>query len=307
MNIEKNKLVFGGLILCVLLFIGAYGLLLMDEDDAPKLDANQIPIPALEGDKKQYESKLEAINDLKEVKQTNAPSIYDERYLDTLGVYDTNLLDKQKLKLVDSIYANSKIYYTETPLEQQPETAPVIAAKTTNPLAPKTEVVEKIDIKTLGLEHQLFFASRPEGETDLSKTPYIPVIIDGTQTVRANHRIAMRLLQDTKVDGKLFLKHTPVYGFVAFKPNRTIINIDHIEQYPVRLTAYDWQDGREGIYVKNSFRGEATTEVIGDIVQDVNIAGVPQISGIQSIFQRHNRSIKVTILGHYKLFLKADH
>ncbi|MDO6759157.1 conjugative transposon protein TraM, partial [Tamlana sp. 2_MG-2023] len=272
----------------------------------PKLEINQIPIPELEGDQKQYESKLEAINDLKEVKQTNAPSIYDERYLDSLGIYDTELLDNQKIKLVDSIYKNSKIYYTNTPHVKQEGVGVVSKVGVPKERDSIVGEVEEIDTKAFNLEHLLFFASSPIGVAAHAKDQYISVIIDGTQTVRTNHRINMRLLEDTEIEGKLFLKHTPIYGFVDFEPNRTIITIDNIQHHPVKLKAYDLQDGREGIYVRNSFRGEATTEVIGDIVQDVNIAGVPQVNGIKKIFQQNNRSIKVKILGNYKLYLRAD-
>ena len=64
------------------------------------------------------------------------------------------------------------------------------------------------------------------------------------------------------------------------------------------------QDGSEGIYIENSFRAEARQEVLGDIVDDINIAGVPQVSGIKKIFQRNNRNVKATISNNYKLILK---
>ena len=62
--------------------------------------------------------------------------------------------------------------------------------------------------------------------------------------------------------------------------------------------------GSEGIYVENSFRAEARQEVISDIVDDINIAGVPQLSGIKKIFQRNNKNVKVTIANNFKLILK---
>jgi len=310
MKIEKNKMVFAGVILCVLLFIGGYGIMLMEEDKTPEIKANQIPVPNLNDDKKQYESKLEAINDLKEVKQTNAPSIYDERYLDSLGVYDTGYIDQQKLKIVDSIYRNSKIYYSEDPEISRNQVSKSIPATQSNSIISEVQldkiVEDETDAKALALEHQLFFASNPQGVVSGAYDKYIPVVVDGTQTVKANYRIKMRLLEDTEINGRIFPKHTEVYGFIDFKPNRTIIDISNLNHYPIKLKAYDWADGNEGIYVKNSFRGEATTEVIGDVVQDINIAGLPQIGGVKGIFQRHNRSIKVTVLDNYKLYLKID-
>ena len=74
---------------------------------------------------------------------------------------------------------------------------------------------------------------------------------------------------------------------------------------PVQLKAYDLQDGSEGIYVENNLRADATREVIDDLVQDINIAGMPQVNGIKKVFQRDNRNIKVTVTNTYKLILKG--
>ena len=85
-----------------------------------------------------------------------------------------------------------------------------------------------------------------------------------------------------------------------------MIHITNINHQEVSLKAFDLQDGNEGIYVENSFRAEATQEVLGDMVDDVNIAGMPQVSGIKKIFQRNNRHVKVTITNNYKLILKGQ-
>lgn len=94
MKIEKNKIVFALVILAVVLFIVSYSVIMLGEDEEPTIENNQITVPELEDEQKEYGSKLEALDDLKEVRQTNAPSIYDERLLDSTGVYDPDLLDK---------------------------------------------------------------------------------------------------------------------------------------------------------------------------------------------------------------------
>ena len=83
-----------------------------------------------------------------------------------------------------------------------------------------------------------------------------------------------------------------------------MIEIENINQVPVKLKAFDLQDGSEGIYVENNFRAEATQEVVDDIVGDINISGVPQVSGIQKIFRKNQRAVKVTVTNNYKLILK---
>jgi len=306
MKIEKNKIVFAAIILCVVLFIGSYAVIALGDEEEPTIENNQIPVPELGDEQKEYDSKLEALDDLKEVRQTNAPSIYDERLLDSTGVYDPDLLDKEKMRIVDSIYNEGRISYSDRSfrkpkvkiesMPQQKDSVSEIAIK------------ENITSKELGLEHQLFFASNPlENENLITQNTdaFIYVRVDGTQTVRNNYRLQMRLTKDALINGNTVLRNTPIYGFVSFKPNRTIVEIENINHKSVKLNAFDLQDGSEGIYIENSFRAEARQEVVGDIVDDINIVGVPQVNGIKKIFQRNNRTVKVTVTDNYQLILAS--
>ena len=164
MKVEKNKIVFAIVLVCILLFIGGYAMLVLGEDEEPTIENNQIPVPELEDDQKEYDSKLDALNDLKEVRETNAPSIYDERLLDSTDVYDPDLLDKKKMQMVDSIYQQGQIrysdrtfeninprYYTpKPPVKKEKDTTDAIEEQETN-----------VEAKERALEHQLFFASHP--------------------------------------------------------------------------------------------------------------------------------------------------
>jgi hypothetical protein len=310
MKIEKNKIVFISVILCIVILIGGYTMSLMGEDETHNIKNNKIPVPELADEQKEYQSKLEAINDLKEVRQTNAPSIYDERLLDSTGVYDPDLLDKEKMRMVDSIYKNGRIDYSDSnSYSTYQRFNPEVVEQTSKPkkdsIFPKIEPT--IKAKELGLEHQLFFASNPERQEISKETEtdgFIYVVVDGNQTVKTNYRLQMRLLRDATINGLKVLRNTPIYGFVSFKPNRALIDIENINHQPTKLKAFDYQDGSEGIYVENSFRAEAKQEVVGDVVQDINIAGVPQVGGIKTIFQRNNRTVKVTVTDNYKLILK---
>ena len=165
-----------------------------------------------------------------------------------------------------------------------------------------------IAIKELGLEHQLFFSSNPiiNQENDTKTDALIYVSVNGNQVVKTFSRLELRLLKPAVINGNALPRNTNLYGFISFKPNRTMIHITNINHQEVSLKAFDLQDGNEGIYVENSFRAEATQEVLGDMVDDVNIAGMPQVSGIKKIFQRNNRHVKVTITNNYKLILKGQ-
>ena len=307
MKIEKNKIVFIIIIACVVLFIGAYSIMVLGGNEEPTIENNQIPVPELKDEQKQYESKLDALNDLKEVRQTNAPSIYDERLLDSTGVYDPDLLDKKKMKIVDSIYRHGRINYSDRTYRnfKTDSVKPQVKIERDTVIEQKEK---NIVTKELALEQQLFFASNPLENEKLNPDTTDDVIyirVDGTQTVKRNYRLQMRLTKDALINNVVFPKNTAIYGFISFKPNRAMISIENINNHSVKLAAFDLQDGSEGIYIENSFRAEARQEVVGDLVDDINIAGVPQVSGVKKIFQRNSKNVKVTIANNYKLILKV--
>ena len=304
MKIEKNKIVFGSIILVIVLFIGGYTMMVITNGDETEETLKQTEIPQLEEQQKEYNSKLEAVDNIPEERVKNAPSIYDERFLDSTGVYDPDFMDKDKQRIVDSIYSQGRIDYSESRYRNV-ETK---KARVDAPIKNDTiEVEQPISTNELALEHQLFFAADPKSNP-LSFVPEPPIVlveVDGNQVVKANSRLQLRLMQEIQLGKTKIPKNTLIYGIVSFKPNRTLLKIDNINHIPVKLKAFDLQDGLEGIYVENSFRGEVTNEVVDDVLDDINIAGVPQVSGIKKVFQRTNRRTKVAVLNNYKLILKA--
>lgn len=303
MKIEKNKIVFGSILAVVLIFIITYSIKVMSNDDKDGENLTQTAVPELDENQKEYKSKLEAIDALKEVRETNAPSIYDEKNIDSLGFYDPDFMDKEKIRIVDSIYRQNKINYTDKSfvVPERYRRKPVEEDSST------IKKEETIALKELGLEHQLFFASNPIVNPTLGMANTdneIFVEVDGNQIVKTNYRLRMRLLKDAVINGLKVPRNTPIFGFISFKPNRALIEIENINRQPVSLKAFDLQDGSEGIYVENSFRADATNEVVDDIVGDINIAGVPEVSGIQKVFRKNHRTVKVTVTNNYKLILK---
>nr|WP_298535816.1 conjugative transposon protein TraM [uncultured Algibacter sp.] len=306
MKIEKNKTVFATVILCVVLFIGSYAVIVLGDEEEPTIENNQIPVPELGDEQKEYDSKLEALDDLKEERETTAPSIYPDHMIDDKGYFNPDYMEYKKQRIIDSIYNDGHISYSDRSFRKSKVKIGLkpLQKDSVSEIAMKEE---NITSKELGLEHQLFFASNPLQNENLiaqNTDAFIYVRVDGTQIVRNNYRLQMHLTKDALINGKTVLRNTPIYGFVSFKPNRTIIEIENINHKPVELNAFDLQDGSEGIYIENSFRAEARQEVVGDIVDDINIVGVPQVSGIKRIFQRNNRSVKVTVTDNYQLILK---
>ncbi|THV56810.1 conjugative transposon protein TraM [Flagellimonas alvinocaridis] len=306
MKVEKNKIVFAAVLAVIFIFLISYSVMVMGDDESENENLEQTLVPDLEENQKEYESKLDAINDLKEVRENNAPSIYDEKLIDSLGFYDPDLPEREKERIVDSIYDAGKIKYSEKRYQNLVRKK-TITTKTVEVDSAEIKREQKIEAKELGLEHQLFFAAAPKpnevlilGNTD--ETIY--VVVDGDQVVKANTRLRMRLTKAATINGKLMPKNTPVFGFISFQPNRALIEIENIKHHSTSLKAFDLQDGSEGIYVENNFRAEVTSEVLDDIIGDINIPSVPQVGGITKVFRRNNRNVKVTVLNNYKLILK---
>lgn len=306
MKVEKNKIVFAAVLVVIFIFLISYSMMVMGDDESDNENLEQTLIPDLDENQKEYDSKLDAINDLKEVRENNAPSIYDEKLIDSLGFYDPDLQEREKERIVDSIYDAGKIQYSEKKYQNLGQKK---VAQNNIQQIDSAEIrrEQKIEAKELGLEHQLFFAASPKpneisiiGNTDAT----IYVVVDGDQVVKANTRLRMRLTKSATINGKLMPKNTLVFGFISFQPNRALIEIENIKHHPTKLKAFDLLDGSEGIYVQNNFRAEATTEVLDDVIGDINIPTVPQVGGITQVFRRRNRSVKVTVLNNYKLILK---
>ena len=306
MKIEKNKIVFIAVLAIVFIFLISYSVMVMGDDESENDNLEQTLIPDLEENQKEYDSKLDALNDLKEVRENNAPSIYDEKLIDSLGYYDPDLPEREKKRIVDSIYEAGKIQYSEKRYQNFGQNK---VEKKQPVEIDSAEIIRalKIQAKELGLEHQLFFAAAPKpnefsiiGNTDAT----IYVVVDGDQIVKANTRLRMRLTKAARINGKQMPKNTLLFGFISFQPNRALIEIENIKHHPTKLKAFDLQDGSEGIYVENNFRAEATNEVLDDVIGDINIPTVPQVGGITKVLRRSNRNVKVTVLNNYKLILK---
>ncbi|ASO04582.1 conjugative transposon protein TraM [Arenibacter algicola] len=306
MKIEKNKIVFAAVLAVIFLFLISYSVMVMGDDESENENLEQTLVPDLEENQKEYNSKLDAINDLKEVRENNAPSIYNEKLIDSLGYYNPDLPELEKERIVDSIYAAGKIKYSKSSYQNLGERK--IGPKKVQEIdSAEIKREQKIESKELGLEHQLFFAASPKpndisiiGNTDEA----IYAVADGDQVVQANSRLRMRLINTATINGRVVPKNTPVFGFISFQPNRALIQIENIDHHPTKLKAFDVQDGSEGIYVENSFREEVGTEVLNDIIQDINIPSVPQVGGVTKVLRRKNRNVKVTVLNNYKLILK---
>ncbi len=296
MKLEKNKIIFIGLVVCIIAFIVLYAVSLNKETEEPEL--KQPKVPELRDVPEEYGSKLEAVDAIKEERETPKPSLYGK--IDSTGTYDPLLEEKERQRIVDSIYREGRIDYGEETY-RKPQRM-IRKREDTLPNRPDPPPKQEPEFVDFSEAHRTFFEHNTRNAN--TKPPMAVAVVNGEQTVRANHRLELRLKEAVELDGRHFGRNTLLYGFVSFQANRVLVAIDHIGPYPISLKAYDLLDGREGIYVENSYREEATREVLDDAIQDINVPGMPQLSGIKQVFRRSNRTVKVTIHDQYQLILK---
>jgi len=302
MKKQQNKIVFVLVLMGVVLFIVAYSVFTFGKDKKTELKPDRIPMPDLEENQKVYESKMEALDALKEERETTAPQIYPDHMVDDKGYFNPDYMEYEKQRIIDSVYSLGSLTPQRDRMEVAEETP------TTKPQTELTQIKESlpespITAAELGLEQQLFFASRPKILEEITNNGIL-VEVDGKQVLRKNSRIRLRLVEATTINGHHFPKYTVLFGTVRFRPNRTLLAITQIDHVPLQWEAFDLQDGIAGLYLENSLREEATQELMDDMVQDINIAGLPQVRGLKSVFQRSQRKQKVTVLDGHRLLLK---
>ncbi len=304
MKTDKKKIVFIGAIILIVAFIAGYSFLVLGREDETENLLHEVTVPMLsDKDVKTFSSKKDAVDAIEDKRERIAPSVYDDRLLDSLGRFDPDLMDKKKQRMVDSIYRMGRIDYSDSSysaeITPRKKVVPNIRIDTTD----REEKGQQGDsLKKMALEQQLFFAVSPQVDA-LASGNRLEVLVDGEQTVRVNDRLRMRSSADCKINGIPVSKNTILYGIVKFRPNRVVLEVTNIEHRPVKLMAFDLADGLEGIYIRNSVREQAFREVLGDVAEDINIPGVPQVGGIKKVFQRNHRNVKVTVNNNYRLLL----
>jgi hypothetical protein len=298
MKLDRNKLLFIGMLICICGFIMLYALQ-MGEPSKDK-EIRQPRVPELVEEPEEFSSKLEAVDAIKEERERTKPSLYGEEYVDSTGLYDPELQEIERQRIVDSIYREGRINYgTGTYRKPKSKTQPIGDNQT-----------EISDSKPKHIDfskaHTAFFDSKILQRDSVHPPVAIKAIVNGEQRVRAKNRLELRLMKDVVFNSRLFKRNTLLYGFVSFRANRVFVVIDHIGQHSVRLKAYDIMDGGEGIYVENSYREEAKRELLDDAVQDISVPGMPQLGGIKKVFRRSNRTVLVTVHDGYQLILKSE-
>lgn len=303
MKLDKKKVVFGSVLICILAFIVCYYLMMFPGDREPEDGILSEPqVPGVQEPANTYHSRIRAVDELEERKPSTAPSLYQEIGVDSIpeNFTEEELLTDQSN---DSLTWNmqSWSFTTETvedSLQQGSE------ENVQSQLKNDSDNENQISPDELALRQELFF-SVPHSKTISNDSDLIiRVFIDGQQTIRVNSRVRMRLDTGSLIGGKWYPRLTPVYGFVRFTPNRVQLSVEKVQMQPVELRAFDLQDGSIGIYTENNFRADLSRELLDDALDEVNIPSLPQVSGLSRLFQKNNRQVKVSIPDQYQLLLK---
>ena len=72
---HRNKIIFFSLIICIIFFMVWFYIGVFDNGKESEQQLKQPEVPTLEETQKEYGSKLEAVNDIKEKRETTAPSV----------------------------------------------------------------------------------------------------------------------------------------------------------------------------------------------------------------------------------------
>jgi hypothetical protein len=307
MKQQKNKIVFVLVMVCVVLFITVYALVTFGKDKKTELEPDRIPLPDLEGSTVEYESKMEALDAIKEEREITAPQLYPDHMVDDKGYFNPDYMEYEKQRIIDSVYQSKSFVENASQLEMEepPRLNGKVAVVENENVG---DLENSVSSQELALNHQLFFASKPLSSKDVGVGNKVSLLayVDGDQTLREGHRLAMRLAESVQIDGTTLSRGTRVYGFVKLRPNRVMVEIAQVGDLQLKLQTHDLQDGQVGIYVENHFKDEIVQTSVDETLSEVNLPGLPQFGGIKRIFQRDRRAIKVEVADQYQIILKSE-
>ena len=257
MKVEKNKIIFAGVLAIIFLFLISYSVMLMEDEDNDEDTLQQTLVPELEDDQKEYDSKLDAINDLKEVRESTAPSIYDEKLLDSTGLYNPDLPEQQKQRIVDSIYKANRIQYSEKSDRRIPRKR-----------IPKKQVV-RIDSSEIQKEYPNH--SVVSGGSSRKESAFNGLLACPTETEKVLIHDASRALVDDSIITRCFeaLKYTQAVSTVV--PTKdTVVELREniIVNMPIRNNVF-LEQTPQGFHYQTILKAHTAIQV--DTTDDIRL------------------------------------
>lgn len=180
--------------------------------------------------------------------------------------------------------------------------------------AEKLERERKLEAERLRKENELFkkrererlsaaFSKKGTKNKSNNTDKNIPIIVNGDQNIKNGSRVNLLLSKDVTINNIKYKRNTKLYGFASFGEHRLFININNINNTPVKLKIYDAQDGSLGLYTKENMLGEINTEVKDDLIDDIKIGGIKVGSTVKKIFKKKNKEPKLLLFNRTQFLL----
>lgn len=143
--------------------------------------------------------------------------------------------------------------------------------------------------------------------TNKTSTVEFVSVVNYDQTIKNKSRVELLIDENITINGQEFPKNTHIYGNCSFTNSRLNITVLKINETPVSLTAYDYQDGLKGLYVDPENLGtELKKEGGEDLVDEIDVNGIPVGRTVKNIFRKKQRESQVNLLNNYKIVLKSN-
>ncbi|PCE63006.1 hypothetical protein B7P33_17175 [Sediminicola luteus] len=231
-------------------------------------------IPGLLGDTLVYSNRKQALDAWKGDKELSLPELAQ-----------TGNPDLEQGRL-DSLYAKARrVYHGHKGNGNRVPQRRIVPDTATNPRdngpVPKEG---PIDV-------QAFF---PESR-DIGLSPPIEVRVLGDQRVRAGMLLRMQLMVDVPLGRDTVPKYTTFYGKVGLAPYRLLVEVGAPFGHALEVTAYDPNDGWEGLPLDGKGIDGAPARLGSDALDRVQVPGLPELRGLRNLLKRDLSKLTVTV------------
>lgn len=243
-------------------------------------------------------------NTEKSTLKRNEPTIYNQP--------SSNISEDEIKRQIEQIYSNND--------SSKPNNSSTLQSSSTTPNSPSQQklTTEEDIIKAKKERYESGFNSSSTLQTSNNEnyTKYVKCTVHGTQTLRANQVITMRLTEPTVSDNGIVIpRHTLLYGTVVFNNNRAHINISSVninnDIYPF-IRQVVALDGLPGIALNQSNLkqdmeksiGDATNQQVQQAMKKTAITSV--IGGITndiSNSMKREKTQEITLIDTYQLYI----
>jgi hypothetical protein len=312
--IKHKKLLYALPIVFVLLIVGLYMTSGHDTDNINEDSNVDLSLPGaktkeLSNDKLEVMSDFSELNDEKQKQETKSQQFNVEGVNTNESVPGEKYQNENDKVVVDKV---NKMLIEMNNEKKKQKTSP----STTNSYSrnvPEKAEIDYEDKNNTESSFNNFFSQKTTNSVSNGSTAaqqsdeLIYASIKGDHLrLKNNSRVTLILPKETIINGKLYKKNTLIYAQATFNQNRVNLNINNINQVPLKIKAYDAEDGNLGLQVERSLMAETSSEVVKDGADEIDVNGVPLGNTIKSLFKKKQQEPKIDLLNNQRLILKVQ-